>query len=443
MRRNVGPAAAAVIAAILMAGIVSFVGSPTAQAQDLDLDLDQIVSELEANGYYIESGAAATTGEMQSLVDQGSDTSEQWYFVVLSGPAGAEYAADLRDVVRPTGNVIVHSIEADAEGDFDAVNFATGSAKATEERALRAFDTDWSRPADYMDDVIADFASDASDWIASGSNTGTSSGSGSSSGGFPWWLLGVLTALGGGAWFMSQRGKKRKEDEAQETAQKIRAELQSEIDELANDVLVLSGPTDLSDKPQAIEYYREATDTYLDISDEILSIEELKHVDLAELSDLGARVAQARWQMDAAEAIMDGEPLPEKPKAEPPSPPAQPPRQRTPQQRQHHMPQRAPRERVPYSPSRRGSSGGLLDALIAGAATMASSRGRSGGGTSGSRQRQPSSRPGGGFLSGSSRSESSGRSSSRRSASRSSSSRRRSSSSRSSGSRSTSKRRRR
>ncbi|MGZ0176540.1 MAG: hypothetical protein ACKVIQ_06670 [Acidimicrobiales bacterium] len=46
MRRNVGPAAAVMITAILMAGNVSFVASPTAQAQDHD----QIVSELEANG---------------------------------------------------------------------------------------------------------------------------------------------------------------------------------------------------------------------------------------------------------------------------------------------------------------------------------------------------------------------------------------------------------
>jgi hypothetical protein len=427
------------ISAILMAGSVSFVGTPTAEAQDLS----QIVSELEANGYYIESGADATASEMQSLVDQGSDTSEQWYFVVLSGPARAEYAADVRDVVRPVGNVIVHSVETDAEGDFDAVNFATGSAKATEERALRAFDTDWSRPADYMDDVIADFAAAASAGTSSDSSTGSSSGPGSSGGGFPWWLLVVLAALGGGAWFMSQRGKKRREDEALETAQKIRAELQNEIDELANDVLVLSGPTDLSDKPQAIEYYREATDTYLDTSEEILGFGELKHVDLAELSDFGARVAHARWQMDAAEAIMDGEPLPEKPKVEPPPPPAQPPQQPTPQQRQQHLPQRAPRERVPYSPSPRRSGGGLLDVLIAGAGTMASGRGRSGGRSSGSRRSQSSPRSGGGFLGGNSRSESSGRSSSRRSTSRSSSSRRQSSSSRSSGSRSTSKRRRR
>jgi hypothetical protein len=46
VRRNVGPAAAVMITAILMAGNVSFVASPTAQAQDHD----QIVSELEANG---------------------------------------------------------------------------------------------------------------------------------------------------------------------------------------------------------------------------------------------------------------------------------------------------------------------------------------------------------------------------------------------------------
>ena len=443
----------AMLGALVLALVTLVLAVPMASAQDLD----DIVSELERSGYYIEPGADATESEMRSLVDRGNNTAVAWYYVVLSGPAEVGYAATIRDAVRPTGNVLLHSVESDSQGAFDQVDFATGLTRSIEERALAAFDTNWSRPVDYMVDVVTDFTAATSGPASAGSegSSGSSSGSASSVGGFPWRLVVILVVIGGGLWFMSRRGKRKKQGIDLETAQKIRAELQTEIDELANDVLVLSGPVDLSDKPQAIEFYREATDTYLDISAEIPDMEELEHADLGELSDIGARVAHARWQMDAAEAILDGEPLPEKPKVEPPPPPT-PPQQRTPQQRQQGLPQRAPRPRMPYSPSRRRSGGGLLDILIAGAGMAGSSRGRSrasdggvfGGGTIGagrSRQAQPMPRAGGGVFGGSSRYRTANRPSSRSSTRRSSSSTSSSSSSsrRTSSSRSTSKRRRR
>jgi len=261
------------LGALVLALVTLVLAVPMASAQDLD----DIVSELERSGYYIEPGADATESEMRSLVDRGNNTAVAWYFVVLSGPAEVGYAATIRDAVRPTGNVLLHSVESDSQGAFDQVDFATGLTRSIEERALAAFDTNWSRPVDYMVDVVTDFTAATSGPASAGSegSSGSSSGSASSGGGFPWGLVVILVVIGGGLWFMSRRGKRKKQGIDLETAQKIRAELQTEIDELANDVLVLSGPVDLSDKPQAIEFYREATDTYLDISAEIPDMEEL------------------------------------------------------------------------------------------------------------------------------------------------------------------------
>ena len=441
MRPNVRPIAAVVV--LLLAITTFFAAAPIASAQDTD----EIVRELESSGYYIEDGADATDAEMRDLVLQARSAADVWYFVVLSGPAEVEYAATIRDQVRPLGNVIVHSILEDAQGLFDNVDFASASTGAIEEQALAAFDSDWDRPADYLDDVVNAFES-LTDNATTSTTTDSSSGSDTSSngGGFPWLLIGIPAVLIGGFWFMSRRGKKKTAETDLETAQKIRAELQTEIDELANDVLVLSGPVDLSEKEEAISYYREATDTYLIISDEIPDMEQLEAADLGELSELGARVTHARWQMDAAEAILDGEPIPEKPKVAPPPPPPTPPQPRAQQdQRRRQLPPRQPRPRVPYSPSRRRSGGGLLDILIAGAGTMASTRrgggmfgGMSRGRSQPSRSRSTSQpRPGGGVFGGSSRSRNSTRSSSRRSPSSSTSRRR------PSGRRSTSKRRRR
>ena len=132
--------------AVTTLGIAMMVPAmPVASAQDFD----EIVSELETAGYYIESGADATDGEMRSLISRGNATSDAWYFVVLSGPADVGYAAELRDAVRPIGNVLVHSIETDAQGAFDQVDFATGSTESIEQRALAAFDTNLKRPCGY------------------------------------------------------------------------------------------------------------------------------------------------------------------------------------------------------------------------------------------------------------------------------------------------------
>ncbi|KAG1647453.1 hypothetical protein GQR58_030579 [Nymphon striatum] len=184
-------------------------------------------------------------------------------------------------------------------------------------------------------------------------------------------------------------------------------------------------PSIFRTKPDAVQHYREATDTYLTISDELPDVDKLEDADLEELAELGSRISHARWQMDAAEAIMDGEPLPEKPKVPPPPAPPKPPAPR--EQQRQRMPQRQPRPRVPYSPSRRRSGGGLLDILIAGAGMTANrrSRGRSSGGMFGGSSRtqsrtqsRTSPRRGGGVFGGNSSSSSRRSSSSRSSSSR-------------------------
>jgi len=426
---------------------VLMVGAPSASAQNVA----DIVDQLEQRGYYIESGAEGDPGRFEDLVSQGARTQDNWYFVSMSDTVPDDFADDLFSRVSPAGNVLVYFF--DAEG-FVNVQLATNASEFVEDQALQAFEGNWDQPEDFMDDVVRDFealqGNTAGSTTSSGSTTSTTgSGSSSSGGGFPWLLVGIPVLFIGGLWFMNSRSKKSKAEDDLETAQKIRAELQTELDELANDVLVLSGPTDVSENKQAIEYYREATDTYLLISDEIPEVEQLEAADLKELAELGARVANARWQMDAAEAIIEGDPIPEKPKVAPPPAPkprAQDTRQPRPQARRQ-MPQRQPRPRVPYSRSRRSSGGGLLDILIAGAGMMGRSGGRGGGMFGGSRgrtssrgggmfggnsrgssrSRQSSPRAGGGVFGGRSSSRSSGRSRSttRRSSGRASTSRRR------------------
>lgn len=351
----------AVLAALLLVG-------PSADAQG-DIDFDEIIDSLESRGYYIEPWADGDSGSFAELVRYAEGVDDEWYFVSLAATVDPDFADQLRDAVSPRGNVVVLFIE---DEEYYVTQLSSAYDESTENAALSSFDGDWATPDEFMRDVVRDL-----DRATAGDSSGPSSipdSAGSSRG---WWWLAVPVVLGGTViWFASRSNKKKQESKALGTAQKIRAEIQTELDELANDVLVLSGPVDLCDKPDAIRHYREATALYVAISDEVPDIDELENADLKTLSELGARVAHARWQMDAVEAIIDGEPIPDKPQVAPPPEPQKPP-PTAPAPRQQ-MPQRQPRPRVPYSRSPRRSGGGLLDILIAGAGMLGSSR-RSGG----------------------------------------------------------------
>jgi len=367
---------------------VVFVAPRSAVAQSVN----EIAETLERDGFYLGPFAEGDDDLFGQLVQQAESSDHRWYFVSLAESVSADFADDLFDVVNPPGNVLVYYLE----DDFANVQLATDSSESVENAALAPFDRDWDIPEEFMSDVVQEYDRLAS---SSSSNTGAATGSGSTSGssggGFPWLLfLLPLLLIGGMFWFMSRKKKQEKQDDHLETAQKIRAELQTELEELANDVIVLSSPVDVSENAQAIEFYREATDTYLEISDELPDPEKLADADVRELSALGTRVTHARWQMDAAEAILEGSPLPEKPKVAPPPAPKRAPRPREEQRRR--MPQRQARPRVPYSPSRRRSGGGLLDVLIAGAGMMGGRGGSGGGMFGGGRSRGGYSQPRGG-----------------------------------------------
>ncbi|MEM7091360.1 MAG: hypothetical protein AAF567_00045 [Actinomycetota bacterium] len=451
MARRVPPVLATLAAiAMLLAGMVGFAVHAGAQ------DTDAILADLESDGFHIETGADGTDAAFSSLVSRTrANATDRWYFVSLAGAVDADFADLLRDAVRPTGNVLLFYWDID---DFPQAQLASSETEAVEFDALAPIESaDWTTPDEFMTLVVAEFdritgasgnaaASDSGSTSTGTTSTGSASSSNAddSGGGNGWiWFAGGAAAIGGGIWYSGRRRRKKAEEARVESAAELRDALQTEIDELANDVIVLSGPVDLSEDEQAVEHYRAATATYTAISEEIPDLDGLDVGDFDALHDLGVRVAHARWQMDAAEAIIDGEPIPDKPEVEPPPEPEPGKTRPAPAALPPQVRSRAPRPRTRSTGRRRSGGGGLLDILI-GAGMANSGRRRRGGGmfggstrTAGSRrssgsssQRRSSPRPGGGVFGGGS-----SRSSTRRSTSR-SGSRRRSGSTRRSSSRS-------
>ncbi|KAG1647450.1 hypothetical protein GQR58_030579 [Nymphon striatum] len=265
-------------------------------------DINVIVDALERDGYYIESGAEASDSELSSVIRRADSSGATWYFVALADSVQEGFEDEIYESVSPQGNVVVHFFDRDG---FDNLWLSSDMSQSEADRLVDAsFDAGWNGPADLFNNMVTAFS--ATSTTTSGSSGSSSSGGSTSSssggGGFPWALLAIPAVLGGGFWFMRRSSNKKKDEEELESAQKLRAGIQTELDELANDVI-------------------------------LPDVDKLEDADLEELAELGSRISHARWQMDAAEAIMDGEPLPEKPKVPPPPAPPKPPAPRE-QQRQ-------------------------------------------------------------------------------------------------------------
>lgn len=327
----------------------------------------EILSHLEDRGYYIGPGAEGDPNEFAKLANRTTRT--RWYYVSVDGPNVDGLAKRLYDQLSKPGNVLVYA----TSGDYETLELAASEDKALTDRAMTPFDGNWSTPSEVMGLVVDEYET-----LQTQKNTGTTTPAntptGSSSGGFNifWLVIPALLGLFTMMYFQQRAAKKRRAASIQETATKMRVEIVKELAHLANDVLVLNSAIDMSDNEKAIAYYREASAAYIEISDELPDETELEQdlerSDLEELSELGAEISTARWQMDAAEALLENKPVPPKPEVTTPEPEPQPqPRPPIPEQR---IPQRRQQPRVQYNTSGRRNGAGLIDILIAGASML-------------------------------------------------------------------------
>ncbi len=126
-------------------------------------------------------------------------------------------------------------------------------------------------------------------------------------GGFVVFLVIAVVVVVGILWVRS-RSKKREVEAATSRIDAAKAEVQRRIDDVANDLLDMEDEVRVADNPRADRFYNEAADTYRAVSDAYQAA-----TTPAELIDLSNRLDIAIWQLDTAEAILDGTELPERP----------------------------------------------------------------------------------------------------------------------------------
>jgi hypothetical protein len=274
-----------------------------------------VAAELEDKGYYIESGSSATEQIVSDAVFEARADGGRLYLVVLAEePAGG--ATTFSDsVLDRLGNGYVVTVAP------ETVGFAGDGSFWTAEEMNVAIDASLNGNSD--DQVIELFVAELTD---TGAPT-TGDGEGAAGSGLSGWVWMLMLGIGAAvvAVFWSNSSKRRAELEAAEL-ERVKAMAREKLAEIANDIIEMEDEVTLSDDARVKDHYRKASATY---TTAIARVDGA--ADAREMVEVIRELDMAIWELDAAEALLDGKPIPDPPTApepKPPQPPPPPPRGR-------------------------------------------------------------------------------------------------------------------
>lgn len=290
--------------AILLSVLVFALAGP-AFAQTVD----DIASELELRGYHIGPGADISINEMEELVDRFPGMG----FVAL-GPTpdgGADLLADgLLEAATSLETILV--LTADEAGAASA----TYGDDALDEAFDEAFATTGDTYLRDFEQVAGALGGATGPTVTVPGQVTTPAGSPEpdSGGGISiFWLvaLGFVAYIGYRMW----RNSRDDEGAVGRRFGEARREIEAQVAVVANQILELSDRPDLAANADATEHYRRAS--------EIFGSAEAR---LREASTTGSLEAladdldDARWELAAAEALLEGRPVPDRPEEQHPEP---------------------------------------------------------------------------------------------------------------------------
>lgn len=253
-------------------------------------DADEIAQTLADQGYYVARGAAIDETALSEAVAEARRTGERLNAVVLDStpPGGATAFADALLDRLGAGTVLVVT---PAEIGYTSYEYDSGDLDRAADQSIDAF----------RRDAVAGVAAFA-DAL-----------SGSSSGG-----AGVLVVLGlvalGVLVFLLVRGRRKRQLAEQAQARRLaeaRREIRAQIDAMTDGILELSDRVTIAG-PKVQQHFGAASQGYQAA---------LQAVDgaatPAELERIADDLDEARWELEAARALLDGRPVPERSSDEP------------------------------------------------------------------------------------------------------------------------------
>ena len=373
-------------------------------------DISTVADDAAVTGFYLDPGVSISEADATEIVSAARNNGSRFHLVVLDDtPLGGSVA--FADAVYDSlgidaGTVLVLSPE--------DVGWTSEDEGFTEDDMLDAFDLANARggnDAEYAANFVVGLVGEsvgtepATEPAQTATTTGQTAAAAESSGGgsgFLWFIV-IIGGLGLLMFFLIRRGgKKQTVNAASEQMAKARLAVQKQVDAVANDILDMEDEVRVADNSEADRYYNEASETYRTITARLQKAESPQ-----QLLDISNDLDVAIWQLDCAEAVLDG-------KAKPPRPE---PKRLEPERRPAGDRVTVPPPRQDYQrrPSRRSSylGPGMLEMLIgvAGQVLAGGGRGSRGGGLGSllgrrsssprrSRSDGPSARSGGGVIPG-------------------------------------------
>lgn len=271
----------------------------------------EVVPQLESDGYYIEPGSPASEAVVSDAVFAGRSDGGRLYLVVLAGepPGGATTFSD--SVLDELGGGYVVTVAP------ETVGFAGDGSFWSADQMNSAIDA--SLDGDSDDRVVELFISELTG--APETPPPDDSQPSSDGGGTSIWVWVVLAGVGLLVYLAIRRSSRRESERASSELEKVRAKAREKLAEIANDIIEMEDEVQLSEIPEVQAHYQSASSIYTATLALVESSPSAK-----EMVEVVRQLDLAIWELDAAEARLDGKPIPDKPRPpEPAAPPEEPP----------------------------------------------------------------------------------------------------------------------
>jgi hypothetical protein len=332
-----------------------------------------VVAELEEQGYYIEAGSSASADVVGDAVAEAGFAGSRLYAVVLADEptSGATFYADAVLDDLGDGTVLVVAPE--------TVGWVSDGDVWTDEQLDAAVDASVNGSTD--DDVVTLFVQSLTG-AQPAPDSGSDDGSGGGGTGWIWFLV-----IGGGFvllfLFLRNRSNATAATARDARLREFYTAAQAKLDAIANDIIEMESEVALAENSDVTAHYESASATYAELVDQVP-----KATSADDLVDIAFKLDVAIWELDVAEALLDGKPAPGRPEKPVVEVPEDRPPVLEPAPRVDDFQRRSQRQASPAGPD----LGNILLAILA-----AQGLGGRGGGTWG----QPGSNPGpSGFPSG-------------------------------------------
>jgi len=333
----------------------------------LAADARSVADEAADKGFYLDNGASISESDATEIVAAARNNGSRFYLVVLDDtPSGgntvfAEAVYD--DLAVTAGTVLVMSPD-DVGWVSENEGFTEADLFAAADGAIEAGGNDAQFAANF---VVGLFGAPVPATTAAPAAAAESGGGGS---GLLWFVL-IIVGVGLLLFWLARRSSKKTVNAAAEQMVKVRMAVQRQVDAVANDLLDMEDEVRVANNQEADKFYNDAGETYRGVTERMQAAETPQH--LLEISnDLDVAI----WQLDCAEALLDGKPKPPRP---------EPKRLEAPERQADRVTVPAPSPDYQRRSSRRSSylGPGMLEMLIGVAGQVLAGggrgRGRSGG----------------------------------------------------------------